>query len=299
MAKHKLMARLYAGHYVRDEADAFIRAIVEILTVFRSHVACHDRATFLPIMNADPLAFFETRRLLGTLDALGVSAPRVLINKVVVDPGDCRLCRSLYNREREWVERIRREIPRDIVEIPSFLEEPRSREDLEAMGRFVLHGETTWVHAVKPGSDGECPGHSGTPHWRATSLGKKNLRALKKAKLCLAAGKGGVGKTTVAAALALWYTRRPASRVLLFSIDPAHSLSDAFGVTIGEKPVEVAKNLTAIEVDPEKRLAHYKATYLEDLGTFFDSLTRSTRIQGESGPGSHGAPDRPLTPRAG
>ena len=56
-------------------------------------------------------------------------------------------------------------------------------------------------------------------------------------------GKGGVGKTTAAAAtaLALLDACAPGERVLLFSTDPAHSLSDSLGLEVGDRLAEVAR----------------------------------------------------------
>ncbi|HEX3127836.1 MAG TPA: ArsA family ATPase, partial [Thermoanaerobaculia bacterium] len=65
-------------------------------------------------------------------------------------------------------------------------------------------------------------------------------------------GKGGVGKTTCAAAAALEAARR--SRVLAVSTDPAHSLGDAFDRPLSGEPVQVAKNLLAAELDVERAL---------------------------------------------
>jgi arsenite-transporting ATPase len=55
-------------------------------------------------------------------------------------------------------------------------------------------------------------------------------------------GKGGVGKTSVAAATA----RRCAAaglRTIVLSTDPAHSLADAFEVELGPNPTPVAERL--------------------------------------------------------
>lgn len=64
----------------------------------------------------------------------------------------------------------------------------------------------------------------------------------------LFAGKGGVGRTTVAAATAARAAARGA-RVLVVSADPAHSLADAVGVPLGAAPVPVG-GFSAMEVDP-------------------------------------------------
>jgi arsenite-transporting ATPase len=66
----------------------------------------------------------------------------------------------------------------------------------------------------------------------------------------LFSGKGGVGKTTLAAATAVRLAQG-GSRVLVVSTDPAHSLSDVFDVQLGAEPVRIGPNLEAMEVDAE------------------------------------------------
>jgi arsenite/tail-anchored protein-transporting ATPase len=61
-------------------------------------------------------------------------------------------------------------------------------------------------------------------------------------------GKGGVGKTSVAAATAL-KAARSGRKVLVMSTDPAHSLSDAFDIEVGPGPKEIAPGLLAQETD--------------------------------------------------
>jgi arsenite/tail-anchored protein-transporting ATPase len=69
-------------------------------------------------------------------------------------------------------------------------------------------------------------------------------------------GKGGVGKTTVASALALRMAEA-GERVLLVSTDPAHSLGDLFDARLGDREREVAPGLLAMEIDPEEEVERY------------------------------------------
>ena len=86
-------------------------------------------------------------------------------------------------------------------------------------------------------------------------------------------GKGGVGKTTCAAATALGRARA-GTPTLVVSTDPAHSLSDVFDAPIGADPTRVREGLDlwAVEVDPEDRIDRYRGQVgaaledLEDLG---------------------------------
>ena len=71
-------------------------------------------------------------------------------------------------------------------------------------------------------------------------------------------GKGGVGKTTCAAATGLALAEA-GQETLVVSTDPAHSLADAYGVELGAEPVAVAPGLDAVEVDASVRADRYEA----------------------------------------
>ena len=111
--------------------------------------------------------------------------------------------------------------------------------------------------------------------------------------LLLYGGKGGVGKTTCAAATALALADR-GERTLVVSTDPAHSLSDSFGRedTFGPEPVEVRANLDAAEVDPAERAERYRALLealaddVRELGVRVDSEDVERVFGAGTGPGS-------------
>lgn len=71
-------------------------------------------------------------------------------------------------------------------------------------------------------------------------------------RLVLVTGKGGAGKTTVAAATAASVAAQ-GRKVLLVSIDTAHSLADALGTPLADAPLEVESGLSAMQVDPQVR----------------------------------------------
>ena len=72
-------------------------------------------------------------------------------------------------------------------------------------------------------------------------------------RVILFTGKGGVGKTTVAAATAV-RAARAGRRTLVMSTDPAHSLGDSFEVEIGSSPTLIADHLWAQQIDAQERL---------------------------------------------
>ena len=72
-------------------------------------------------------------------------------------------------------------------------------------------------------------------------------------RIVLFTGKGGVGKTTVAAATAV-RAARAGQRTLVTSTDPAHSLGDSFDIPFGDDITEIGPNLWAEQIDAQARL---------------------------------------------
>ena len=75
-------------------------------------------------------------------------------------------------------------------------------------------------------------------------------------RIVLVTGKGGVGKTTVAAATAL-ASADSGKRTLVTSTDPAHSLSDALTIQLESDPTEVAPMLDGQQIDTQRQLDRY------------------------------------------
>jgi arsenite-transporting ATPase len=72
-------------------------------------------------------------------------------------------------------------------------------------------------------------------------------------RVLLFTGKGGVGKTTIAAATAV-RSAESGLRTLVMSTDPAHSLGDSFDEEIGSAPTQLSARLWAQQIDAQERL---------------------------------------------
>lgn len=83
-------------------------------------------------------------------------------------------------------------------------------------------------------------------------------------------GKGGVGKSTLAAATGV-LAARAGQKTLVVSTDPAHSLSDAYDTLIGETPTQIGdeQHLAAIEIDPRVR---FRDRYGDDFNQLLEEV---------------------------
>jgi arsenite/tail-anchored protein-transporting ATPase len=105
-------------------------------------------------------------------------------------------------------------------------------------------------------------------------MGLKNILS-KNIKLIMVGGKGGVGKTTCASAIAVKIAYE-GKKVLVISSDPAPSLSDIFEISIGSKETKIIdeQELFGLEISSDVVLAKWKerfgAEIYEVISSFAD-----------------------------
>ena len=87
-------------------------------------------------------------------------------------------------------------------------------------------------------------------------------------RIILFTGKGGVGKTTVAASTAI-KAAKEGKKTLIISTDPAHSLSDALDLELSPEPTEIAPNLYAQEFDVYYSMQKYWNNMRNLMNTIF------------------------------
>ncbi|KAA0957292.1 ArsA family ATPase [Planococcus sp. ANT_H30] len=107
-------------------------------------------------------------------------------------------------------------------------------------------------------------------------------------------GKGGVGKSTSAAAIA-WRSAKEGNKTLLISTDPAHNVGDIFNENIGGKTKAIADNLYALEIDPEIETDNYIKTVKANIkGTVYSSMMEEVNRQLDTAKASPGADEAAL-----
>lgn len=94
-------------------------------------------------------------------------------------------------------------------------------------------------------------------------------------RIIIYTGKGGVGKTSMAAASACQIAKS-GKKVMIISTDQAHSLGDSFDVKLGREPEQVMENVYAMEID-----AVYESE--KSWGNLKEYLRQLLTIQGSGG----------------
>jgi arsenite-transporting ATPase len=210
---------------------------------------------------------------IAALATAGMAVSEVIVNRVTSPPDrSCAWCDSRRSFEAQTIESARRRLPQiRLIRLAARDVEPRGVRALGGIGaeiRKTVEPEPQNRRLRKSTWTPSPPQHDGV----VTIAGIDRLRLL------LFGGKGGVGKTTCAAAAALEIARRHRNRrVLLLSVDPAHSLGDVLGTPVSDVPSCIPggpSNLQVREMDAQKAFRDVRDRYAAAIDTWFDRLSR-------------------------
>ncbi len=260
-AKHRFLARRLGGRYRADAIDALIDEIAGSARRLAALLRDVARTSFTWVLVAEPLALAETEDGLREIRGFGGRVARVVVNQLTPPPiGSCTLCSGRRRSEAEVITKLRARISGAAL---SFIErqdrEPRGRRELRRLWkqrRNTRRGPERRVVKYQS-SDAVSPDRV-SEDWLSRVFPSDR-------RLVLFGGKGGVGKTTAAAAVALVLAKRePGRRILLLSVDPAHSLGDVLGVRLSDDETRapgLPGALRARELDAPRTLAAFRESH--------------------------------------
>ncbi|HET6850948.1 MAG TPA: ArsA family ATPase, partial [Pyrinomonadaceae bacterium] len=271
--KHRYIVAHFARRRpVADEVDLFLRDLSQRIESVRQLLHNAEQTRFALVTIPEAMSVRETERYLELLREQGVPVRDLIVNRVEEEHDDCEYCRARVRSQRPWIKEIASTF-RDLRlhYVPLQPKEVRGIDDLKRIGKLI------WADEVKPRMTRIL-----NPDLKSVSSAVKPSFPLVARKIVIFGGKGGVGKTTAAAAYALALAESDRKqKLLIFSTDPAHSLSDSFDEEVGESKSGVAgnENLDAMEIDPGKWFEELKQRYRSWTDELFASLSGGSRME--------------------
>jgi arsenite-transporting ATPase len=262
LAKHRYMRQLFSGEASRDEIDSFLEGLAGSVKDMDALLRDSTRSRFVPVMLAEEMSLGETRSLLAELKRARVPVNDIVVNRLLPD-NDCPVCAE----GRVQQSRVLGEMlgSRDLSShalwgLPLFANEVCGNQSL-----FAFWGALTRL--TKRAASSQAPLSPNGPRVERAAGAPAGI------SLLLFAGKGGVGKTTLACATGIRLAQdSPSGEVLLFSTDPAHSLGACLGAPVGPAPTRICPGLTALEIDAQAQFRSLKQLYNDELQSFLRSL---------------------------
>jgi arsenite-transporting ATPase len=259
-----------------DASDRLIALLARQARETADLLQAPQRTTFHWVTLPERLALAESADGIAELEARGMRVAEVVINRLLPDGEPCALCDKRRTEQRRMVTAAQKHlVGRRVSVVAASVREPRGVKALAALGRAMADGSKALAPLGRVMADG-----SGLMVRRKRTIAHPPSAISHQpsaidsitgeASLLFFGGKGGVGKTTVSAATALWLAQAdPRRRVLLLSTDPAHSLGDVFRARVGDQasPIDGGpKNLVVRELDAARALAVRRTAFEAALG---------------------------------
>jgi arsenite-transporting ATPase len=258
---HREVVSALTGRYQQDAADRLIAGIARDASDLMARLRDPRGTAFIWVTLPEPMALEETADAIGALRASGISVRTLVVNRATPS-GGCEWddVRRRFEARALWP--VAERFPGlDVRTVPDMPAEPRGAASLKTLGRACRRFRAR----VRPAPlRRRVYGSLGAP------VSPLPVSAdVFDAGWLLFGGKGGVGKTTCSASVALDLARSfPRERFLLLSTDPAHSLGDALGAAVDDTARAVPggpPNLDVREIDAEAGFARFRRKYLDTI----------------------------------
>jgi arsenite/tail-anchored protein-transporting ATPase len=256
-----------------EAADRLIALLSEQATTSAALLRDPSRVTVHWVMLPEPLSVAETDDALRELTASGIHVQELIVNRMMPDGPACPICDRRRAAERQVVANVRRSAGKALAirVVNAESREPKGVRALARIGDRLIgaRGAPLAPRRASPrGIAMSVPLTRRRPPDAAEVFGAREL--------VFFGGKGGVGKTTAAAAAALALSRsQPDRRILLLSTDPAHSIGDVFDAAVGDNPRPIAggpANLHVRELNAAAELAAKRSKIEAALEEILDAV---------------------------
>ena len=270
MEKHRFIARRFTGKYVEDGCDKFLKSQKDDVNKVKKLLTDSKTTEFVPVTIPEPMSIYEIERLVQLLKNTRIPVNSIIANRIIIEDNKCYFCSVRKKEQEKYVNKIEEKFGSyNLLKMPLFPKEIWGIEDLTSYGEILFGENRDRPYLVSTKTLSKI---SPLPEGGMKDLLEKNL------KLIIFGGKGGVGKTSIASAAALQLDRHnKEKKVLIFSTDPAHALSDSFNQHIGNEftLVNETENLYALELDARQILDDLREEYRGDIEEVFNKFSAS------------------------
>ena len=270
--KHRTLRARFSGITRPESTDRLIELLTEQARDTAGLLRDANQTSLCWVTLPEPLSIEETSDALMAMEQAGMRVSTIIVNQVMPEGPRCPICDRRRKEERRSLLRVSETLngSRHIRIVPAMLDEPRGVARLSTVGAHLSRTDARGSQRARRLSRSPLTsrGKLIRKHRPLTAPSRLAIRTLLPARLLFFTGKGGTGKTTTAAAVALAAARSGKRNVLLLSVDPAHSAADVLGIKGSDTPSPhpMLENLFVRELDAEAAMAARRADIERALG---------------------------------
>ena len=282
-AKHRFMVSALTRRYRRDAADDFLDEMRRTLGQLREALGSPERSGAVLVTRPERVVVSETVRYAEALRQRGITIAAIVVDAI-----------ERTHTEAAAVRDLAAIAPLDMLFALPRIDPPPvgTRQCSAALGRLVsaelaIGGNKSSSRAAKglrKAGRARIASKAGGPPRPSDDVRDRTQHALHRLlrTLTIVGGKGGVGKTTVSCALAIFSVFHDASRTgdtLLVSTDPAPSIADALAIDnqnwakASPESLDATPGLHVWQIDAASAFNELRDRYRDRIDRFFDALT--------------------------
>jgi arsenite/tail-anchored protein-transporting ATPase len=279
LEKHRVLATAFGHAMGGNGAEAIVEELRHDGERLGALLRDRSQARLCWVLLPEEMSVAESGRAVAALRGDGIQVSDIIVNRLTpAPPTACGLCDGRRRSEAKWIAAISTRWSRRNVGLWGLTardEPPQGIAALRAVAQSVLS-------LARPAT--RLQGRRTTR--AATAAPSRKLLTLvqtaRATRLQIVGGKGGVGKTTCAASLALAIAQEtPTRRVLLVSTDPAPSIGDVLGQAVGDVERRVQGgpgNLVVREIDAVRDWQARRERYRESVRQVFEALSGTSNV---------------------
>jgi len=225
------------------------------------------QTTFIFVVQPEATPNYEAERSISELLRLGIRSQELIVNGVYPQSAcDNAFMLRRFAKQQEFLSQIKRtfSVPARLIQLEA--------NEIKGKGALLGIGERLYVMPMKLADYEPQKMEAGRSlpviHFRGINSDTRRLVVCQNGRKrnIFFAGKGGVGKTSVAAATSLW-TASQGYKTLLLTTDPASHLAQVFEQMVTDKPTAIKgeSNLWMAHIDALNAVKEYKEKILGEV----------------------------------
>lgn len=214
-----------------------------------------DRTTVYLVSRPEKTSVYETLRARTELERTGIHNFKLFINGVYPNHGSLT---GIFGRMAENQEKYIRELRNCftiVTEVPMQHSEVKGLKNIALLGEITFEGKKA---VIRNHFHEKVLFNGFTPSGMLSRMLEKKAEN----RVIVLTGKGGVGKTVAACALAVKMSEK--GKTLLFTTDPAAHIGQVLETKVGHEPVNIAKNLWAVNIDQKTAVEDYRNKIMDE-----------------------------------
>lgn len=213
-----------------------------------------ERSTMFLVARPEKTSVYETKRAKVELEKTGIHNFQLIINGVFPDTEAGTIFADQRERQQVYIDELK-QIGLPLLQVPMQSGEIKGTDTLRRFAAIAFNQNDD--HIVNE------PTNTPVFNGFADASELEKLLELQQDRRILAfTGKGGVGKTVAACAIAREVADK--GKALLITTDPASHIGQVLETEVGHQPREISPNLWAANIDQRLAADAYKATILHD-----------------------------------